>query len=147
MPDPVPNLDVLGWIAFILLSLVGFRDLPSKQERVAVLMGTFAAAVMAGSKGLVEICLYFFLFPMGLVHLLMGGREDQDVAMGILVGAYAVYLVLFIAYLVTKTVRARLCWGILVAVLLANIGGCHLMIEDTRRNVRSMEFSYAAKRL
>ena len=93
--------------------------------------------MVAASKGFVICCQFFFLFPMGLVFLLMGEREDQELVIGILVGAYVLYLALFVACLVNKSVAARICWAVLVAVLLANIGGCHLMIEDTLRNLGS----------
>jgi hypothetical protein len=128
----------VGIATLIGMSIWGYSVISSGQRAIAS-CGLIASALLVAAQGLVFFIGVFWIFPLGLYHgyFLMQGININSVGQPppwFYFSAWILYLGLAIGYASSANLALRrVVWTILIAVLLANIGGCQTMISSLKR--------------
>ncbi|HTR42829.1 MAG TPA: hypothetical protein VMH87_14545 [Pseudomonadales bacterium] len=103
----------------------------SLRWRISLWIAAWLIATIATVGGWVELLIYFWIFPWGLLALFVPKDWDPPVIDWlILLMAWALYVALTIIGLLQKRrVPYFIAFGILCALLALNVAGCHAMFN------------------
>jgi hypothetical protein len=132
------SLWLAGLATLLGMSVWGYVATPEGQRAIAS-CGLISSALLVASQGLVMLIGVLWMFPLGLYHgyFLLRGININSVGFPpawFFLTAWGLYLGLALGYVFSANLTLRrIVWTILIAVLLANIGGCQTMISSLKR--------------
>jgi hypothetical protein len=99
----------------------------SLRYKIGAYVAIWIIALLATAPGLWPLA---YMFPLGLVAV-FDRHLANDGGWGIFIGCYVVYLVHGFFYFRSKTTaRTLILYGVLVVLLMLNVGGCREMIHS-----------------
>jgi hypothetical protein len=128
----------VGIATLIGMGIWGYGAISAGQRAIAS-CGLISSSLLVAAQGMVFFIGVFWIFPLGLYHgyFLLRGININSVGQPspwLYFSAWGLYLSLAIGYASsTNLALRRVLWTLLIAVLLANIGGCQTIVSSLKR--------------
>jgi hypothetical protein len=135
-----PALNVLWVVALVCLIWLGVLGFASRSRghRLWIALGAMSAALIATAQGLIYFAPMFWVLPIGLYPGLLDvlgwdvDRSNMPPAW-VFLTVWGCYLALIAGFALANNLWiARVFWGSLLALLIANIAGCHPSISTLK---------------